>query len=279
MATEPGTHDLWLENAALYAIDAIQGDERRVFEDHLRTCGECRAEIESLRPVNAAMASAVPQIDPPFALRQRVMDAALGPASRRSDSASSVAGLERLAPAGTSAYWLATAAALVLTAGIGAYAYLLQGRLTKVQGELASVREQAEASRSEAETARTAVDSTRRLLDVLMAPDSTRVALAGGKPAPDASGRADWSRSRGLAVSTANLPSVRPGRTYQVWLLTKGAPVSAGLLRPEQSTVVYTDLPAGVQPIGFALSEEPEGGVPAPTGEIYLVGQFAAIPR
>ena len=278
MAAEPGTHDLWLESAALFAIDAIHGEERRAFEDHLRTCDECRAEIESLRSVNAAMAAAVPQIDPPFALRQQVLDAALGPAPRRSDSASSVAGLE-LAAAGSSAYWLATAAALVMTVGIGAYAYVLQGRLTGVQSELASVRTQAEASRSEAETARSAVDSTRRLLDVLMAPDATRVALAGGKPAPDASGRADWSRSRGLAVSTDNLPSVRPGRTYQVWLLTKGAPVSAGLLRPEQSTVVYTDLPAGVQPIGVALSEEPEGGVPAPTGEIYLVGQFAGISR
>jgi hypothetical protein len=35
-------------------------------------------------------------------------------------------------------------------------------------------------------------------------------------------------------------------------------------------------MPSEVMATGFALSEEPEGGVPAPTGMIYLVGKLAS---
>jgi anti-sigma-K factor RskA len=255
MTAEPRTHDDWLDSAALYAIDALSADERAAFEGHLRSCADCRAEVASLGPVNEALAGAVPQLDPPFALRQRVMELALGTASPKSagfESASGVTRPSRLETGGARSWW-PVAATLIATVGLGVYTYSLQSRLT----------------------------TTQRHLDVLSASDSTRVELSGGAPAPNASGRADWSRSRGLAISTDNLPAVAPGRTYQVWLLTSGAPVSAGLLRPDasgRSTVVYTDLPPGVQATGVALSEEPEGGVPAPTGMIYLVGQLARAP-
>jgi anti-sigma-K factor RskA len=255
------------------------GDERLAFEAHLRTCAECQAEVSSLAPVNGALARAVPQIDPPYQLRQRVLDSALGADASGALTAEALRTGVRSRSLVSSASWLAAAAALVLTAGLGVYSYMLHGRLARLEGDLASMRVEAGASRAEAEAARALTVAAGRRLDVLTAPDSTRLALAGGSPAPNASGRADWSRSRGLAVSTDNLPGVMPGRTYQVWLLTKGAPVSAGLLRPDasgRSAMVYTDLPGDVQPTGVAVSEEPEGGMPAPTGQIYLVGQFAS---
>jgi anti-sigma-K factor RskA len=76
-------------------------------------------------------------------------------------------------------------------------------------------------------------------------------------------------------VSLENLPPLQPGRTYQVWLLTAGMPVSAGLLTPDaagRSTGVYAVPQAGVMPTGIALTEEPEGGLPQPTGQPILVG-------
>jgi len=217
MSTEVQNHDAWLESAALYVIDAMTAEERRAFESHLRSCAECQAEVASLEGVDEALASAVPQIDPPAALRDRVM-----------------AGIRPKAEPRGAADTLARADA----------------------------------------TQRT-LQATQSHLDVLTAPDSTRVALAGQAPAPGASGRADWSRARGLAVSLENLPPLQPGRTYQVWLLTAGMPVSAGLLTPDaagRSTGVYAVPQAGVMPTGIALTEEPEGGLPQPTGQPILVG-------
>ena len=217
MSTEVQNHDAWLESAALYVIDAMTAEERRAFESHLRSCAECQAEVASLAGVDEALASAVPQIDPPAALRDCVM-----------------AGIRPKAEPRGAADTLARADA----------------------------------------TQRT-LQATQSHLDVLTAPDSTRVVLAGQAPATGASGRADWSRARGLAVSLENLPPLQPGRTYQVWLLTAGMPVSAGLLTPDaagRSTGVYAVPQAGVMPTGIALTEEPEGGLPQPTGQPILVG-------
>lgn len=262
MSTEVQNHDAWLESAALYVIDAMTADERRAFESHLRGCELCQAELASLEGVDQALASAVPQIDPPAALRDRVL------ASVRPPKAD--------ARTGTSlAQWLPLAASLALSLGLGGYAYSLQQRIVVLEDELTDARAQAADTLARADATQRTLQVTQSHLDVLTAPDSTRVTLAGQAPAAGASGRADWSRARGLAVSLENLPPLQAGRTYQLWLLTAGMPVSAGLLMPDaagRSTVVYPVPQGGVMPTGFALTEEPDGGLPQPTGQPILVG-------
>ena len=110
---------------------------------------------------------------------------------------------------------------------------------------------------------------------VLTAPDLTQVNLQGQPVAPRASGRAFWSRSRGLVFTASDLPSLPPGRTYQLWMVTAGAPLSAGLLEPDTSGRVTQafSTPADVPPpVAIALTIEPSGGVASPTGDKYLVG-------
>ena len=76
--------------------------------------------------------------------------------------------------------------------------------------------------------------------------------------------------------TASNLPAPPPGRAYQLWVLTaQPAPISAGMLVVDASGRVTArfdtplDLP---RPVAMAVTLEPEGGVPAPTGEKYLVG-------
>jgi anti-sigma-K factor RskA len=114
-------------------------------------------------------------------------------------------------------------------------------------------------------------------LAVLSAPDVARVDLAGQPAAPQASARAFWSRSHGMVFTASNLPALPAGRVYQLWVVSNQAPapISAGLLTPDpQGNINETfatpqDLP---QPVALAVTIEPAGGVPAPTGERYLVG-------
>jgi hypothetical protein len=118
----------------------------------------------------------------------------------------------------------------------------------------------------------------RHTLAILSAPDLARIDLAGQPPADSARARAFWSRSRGLVFTASNLPPAPPGRTYQLWVVTADAPISAGLLKPDASGAVNIvidtppDLPA---PVAMAVTLEPEGGVPAPTGEKYLIGTLS----
>jgi len=59
-------------------------------------------------------------------------------------------------------------------------------------------------------------------------------------------------------------------------VLTKEpAPISAGLFKPDPQgrVAVVFETPLDLrQPVGMAVTIEPNGGVPAPTGDKYLVG-------
>jgi anti-sigma-K factor RskA len=76
--------------------------------------------------------------------------------------------------------------------------------------------------------------------------------------------------------TASNLPAAPPGKTYQLWVLTKQpAPISAGLFKPDPQgrvAAVFETPPDLPQPIGMAVTIEPDGGVTAPTGDKYLVG-------
>jgi anti-sigma-K factor RskA len=75
-------------------------------------------------------------------------------------------------------------------------------------------------------------------------------------------------------VIALDLPSVA-GHDYQLWFGPEtGAPVSAGLLRPDLPGVLdaVTTVPATLGRVRPAISLEPSGGSPAPT-DVKLVGE------
>jgi anti-sigma-K factor RskA len=268
MITIPREHDEWRDQAACYVLGALTPDERHAFESHLATCAECAAEVRALTGIPHALAQVVPQFDPPPALRRRVLSA-IG-------SAAHTPPLEA-APRGTFMPWLAAAAALIIAVGAAGYAVQLRTRIGDLEQRLRVALARADASdRLVADARRTAGEAETRLA-LLTAPDVMRVDLGGQAPAPRASGRAYWSRSRGLLFTAADLPALGPGRVYQLWILNGTAPPisNAWLLRPDAAgrIAVVFDTPVDVpRPTGLAVSIEPEGGVPSPTGALYLVG-------
>jgi anti-sigma-K factor RskA len=251
------THDELKANAAGYVLGSLDPDERRAFESHLHGCTECSAEVASLRPVVGALATAVPQVTPRTELRDRILS---GIGAGADQEAGQGAGLktrpytahERKSPAALT--WLPLAAAIVIAVGAAVYV----ARLQRQMGELQVRFDQAQATTA-----------------VLAAPDLARIDLQGQSVAPDARARALWSRSRGLVFTAANLPPAPEGKAYQVWVVTAQAPISAGLLTPDSSGIgtQYYMTPADIAPpVAVAVTLEPAGGVPAPTGERYLVG-------
>jgi hypothetical protein len=136
---------------------------------------------------------------------------------------------------------------------------------------VAATREDAEHKIAEAEqTARKA----QTVSDVLAAPDLVRFNATSGETTPRAYGQMLWSRSRGLVFSGSRVPAARVGTTYQVWLLTSGEPVSAGLFVPDAAgrvTMVTADPPKVPRAVtGVAVTLEPTGGRAAPSGPTLL---------
>ena len=78
----------------------------------------------------------------------------------------------------------------------------------------------------------------------------------------------DPGRHQGV-VAMENLPNPPDGRVYQLWVLDPGAaaPVSAGLISGSRTFAVT---PVTTSSPGFAISLEPAGGRPEPTGPILF---------
>jgi anti-sigma-K factor RskA len=115
-------------------------------------------------------------------------------------------------------------------------------------------------------------------VSILTAPDMRRIDLAGFDAARNAVARGYWSASKGLLIVADRLPSPPPGRTYQVWLIgsSSAGPVSAGLLEESARGMLIVPPPGGVtgSTITIAVTDEPPGGLPAPTGGKHLVGSL-----
>ena len=264
-------HDDLKAHAGAYVLGSLDRDERISFEAHLAACPECAAEVRSLQRVADGLARAVPQLTPRPELRQRVMDSIAGQTAasavvHRSDS--------RALPR-----WLPLAATILVALGIAIYAARLQTRVADLEVRLDRAVAQTQAAERAVADAQRVGAELRSAMAVMAAPDLVRIDLKGQAAAPQASARALWSRARGMVFTASNLPPLPAGQVYQVWVVATPAPVSAGLLIPDASgagQTFFSTAPDIPQPTAVAVTIEPAGGVPAPTGAMYLAGTPAA---
>ena len=253
--------------AAAYVLGALEPGERRAFEAHVTGCATCAEEVRALRPVADALAHSVAQRTPRPDLRARVLDSIVPGAGGTPAVV--------IPPRRTATSGLALAAALVFAVGAGAYAWQLQLRVRTLEGRLDRAEQRASSAEREVAVARRTASDTQAAMGVLAAPDLVRIELAGQPAAANARARAMWSRNRGMVFAATNLPEAPAGRVYQVWVVTAGGPVSAGLLTPDtggRAEAYFNTPPDIAPPTAVAVTLEPAGGVPAPTGEPYLLG-------
>ncbi len=266
----PMDHEAVRDQAALYALGALPADERAMFAAHLATCEECLREVRAFGAVVNALPLSLPQIDPPPTLRARVLEGVGGGGDRPA-----LVVPARARPWAAPTAWLSAAALLVLALGLGTYAASLRHRVGSLELQLREARLRLDRGDQQLASATLEAARAQVRLAVLTAPDMRQVVLAGQPPAPRAAGRGFLSASNGLLFAAAQLPALPAGRIYQLWFLTEGAPISAGLITPDRNGRVTAafDVPAGAEsPKGLAVSIEPDGGVPSPTGALYLAG-------
>ena len=285
--TTSGT-DPRYEALAELALGTLPEPERPALEAWLAGNADAQAEFRALRESLGLLAVAAPAVEPPAHLRDRVLavtgqavDRGHAPATagsavpmRLDFPATDVAGPvgRRGLPVG----WLAAAAAAILALGLGVYALQLRSQVERLQADLDATAAQLATVEAEARVNRTRLARAQAETSILTAADLRRVDLAGQQGAPRAAARAFWSRAQGLVLTATRLPDLPEGRTYQLWVLTSGAPISAGIFRPDASggTSIVFDTPVSLPtPAGMAVSVEPAGGVAAPTGEIVLMGK------
>jgi len=255
-----------------YALGELSGELRQRVEVHLASCAECTLEARQLVRAFDAVALSSSPIAPPSSLRARMLNELR---SHRVPEVGPLAPAPMVAAApGWSAGWLAVAAATVLV--LGGLLALSQQRTAR----LLEAREAAEANIARlTEEASTVAAQADLAVSILTAPDMRRIDLQGFDASRDATARVYWSGTKGLLIVADRLPSPPPGRLYQVWLIGAEAPgpVSAGLIDGQSGRgMLIVPPPGGVtgRSITVAVTDEPAGGLPAPSGAKHLAGSM-----
>jgi len=114
----------------------------------------------------------------------------------------------------------------------------------------------------------------RRQVDDIVSP-TTRIIAMVGEEAPQANAKVVWdTNARQWAIYIFDLPAPPSDKDYQLWYVTKNAKISAAVFRTDEQgrTVLNLTLPpdAPADLAATAVTLEPRGGSPQPTGKFYL---------
>jgi hypothetical protein len=169
--------------------------------------------------------------------------------------------------------WIAAGVLVLIAAGAAVYASNLRNQLEDVELRLVDAVVKMQTAQQLQQNASAELRAIRENIGLVTAADVVELTLTGRPPAPEAVGRAYVSRSRGLLFAGARLPVPPEDAVLQLWYLTSGAPVSAGVVRPDEqgSVLAGFDVPADLPTLtGFAVTVEPEPGAAKPSGDYLL---------
>lgn len=232
---ETGIHEL----TAAYALDALEPEERREYERHLRDCESCRDELASFSSVTEALAVAASGPAPQPELRDRILSAAH--AERQT-----VVPFEPRNRRALPAVAAVAAVAAVLALAVGLWATQLSGDLDE---------------------ARSALERQRQAAAVLADPDARTIALTTGQGQlfVDSAGRA--------ALVLGGMGRAPAGKTYEVWVVEDGSAAPAGLFSGEEDAdLIAVDGTVGDGDV-VAVTIEDEGGAETPTLPLVVASE------
>ncbi len=287
------THDEAFAMLDALALDALDPPERDAVLAHVAGCEICRAELATLRETASQLAFAPPSASSAGSrerIHSRLMDRVAADARARgvvplrppaSSPSSSAPGPTPGRSGGWGrAEWFAVAASVL---------FFITGVLfANATRDRRNLRDALQAELARGQSARTSTDSLRTVLALrdsmiagLIGRDVAVVSLtASGAKAPFA--RMFWDTTRNTWTLVAhNMPALKTGRTYQLWLVTKTAKISAGTFEPSNGdAVVRATYPLARDSLqAIAITEEPAGGVPQPTGAMIVAGEARSASR
>jgi hypothetical protein len=141
--------------------------------------------------------------------------------------------------------------------------------------DFASTRAENERLVRDLRSARAQSERLATAMAIISAPGMRPIALAALKAPPGAQGYSfvDPAAKRAVFVA-ANLPQLAPDKIYELWFIADGKPVPAGTFGVDATgrsgTVTVSGVADRVQ--AWAVTVEPRGGVPQPTGTMVLKG-------
>jgi anti-sigma-K factor RskA len=152
----------------------------------------------------------------------------------------------------------------------------VQARLQDSQAEITRLSQQLVSLRSERDRSLALLASRERVKEILVTASGSWIELSGEEPLPAASALLFVNRETGQAVFFGEgLPLLAADQDYQLWSISDGPPQTAGVFQATaegEATHIVDRVRSLEKVTTWAVTIEPAGGVPQPTGEIILAG-------
>ncbi|MGB0082565.1 MAG: anti-sigma factor [Terracidiphilus sp.] len=246
------------EDLDLYALGALDGEDKQTFQSHLRACPDCQQQLAAARQRTALVGLAAPAMTPRAQVKSALMDkvrAEKRPAAPQTDAPKTRK--KRWGLRFSFGFGLATALLAFATYELAKQDLDRGKQLKQLQAQIAQ-----DAANLQA------------MGQVTGAPDSAQITLLEQPGGPPGQAHVLYNARMGLAVYSGQIAPAPADKSYQLWLVpSSGTPVDAGLVDAnQQNGAVVVRLTPGLAAKAFAVTLEPLGGRPQPTGPKVLVG-------
>jgi anti-sigma-K factor RskA len=158
----------------------------------------------------------------------------------------------------------AVAASVLFLVSVGGNLYWMNSQ-KDVESEIAILK-------SEKQSHNLALQNLEQKLQVTSNPNMLKIVLAGVEKHPKSNAVVYWDKtSKDVYLTSNSLPKAPEGMQYQLWAISDGKPVSAGMYSDEKDAkIALANIPNAQ---AFAITLEKEGGSAVPTMEnMYVMG-------
>jgi len=259
-----------------HALTALEESQARALKVHIQTCADCRLGMDHWLESAALLAFEARPLEPSPQLRTRILqdletasDLEKKTESLNADriAASNVIELPHVPRRTWTSVqtWGPTAAALVFVALILSLAVLWKQNNTAKQ-ELGRLSNQIHETKQQ-------LAREREAIAILTTPGARMAELSGTNIAPSAHAMLAYDKSGRAILMAKGLPPAPFGKAYQLWFIAGGQPIPGKVFSAAASGdgALYDQIPSvAFNNAVFAITLEPESGVRAPTGVIYL---------
>jgi anti-sigma-K factor RskA len=272
-------HEELKNSIAAYCLGALDEAERQAVERHLKAgCDECQRLLTEMLEVPNLLSFAVEPQYPPRKLKERIL-AQIQPGKAGVPSAAEKA-IDRIDEAAYRALqksrrrWMGASAALAFALVI--VIFLFSRESVIVKKNLKALESQLQFNEQVVTQLQMELEHRQQMIHVFQSEAVKLVDLKGSGPTPQASGSVYWDPENDKAVFCAfNLPPPPADKDYQLWMIRGSEPIDAGVFSIDEhgkGVSLFNTIPEDRELSAFAVTLEPKGGLPKPSGEIHLIG-------
>lgn len=250
-----------------YLFGALDPATHTAVEAHLNTgCEQCQARVRELGDVSVALAEAVPQQAPPDSVK-------LGLMNKISETANSTPAPapSRAVATKTTSIWPRVVAAVGVAASI-----VLLFFVNSLRNDLADTRSALETTQKQLTNLVQNSSVQKDATYLLGLPNTQMVHLKGVGPNKSSFANVVIHPDEDFGIAYIyRMPPPPADKEYQLWFDMDGKPMSAGMFTVDDNGDAMIKIKTMPDPFSiksFQVTIEPMGGMPEPTGMMYLDG-------